>query len=101
MNEWACPTCKAKVPGGERPCHCSKCHHTFWGLKAFDKHRHNFVCIDPHDVPAGDNGRQHTLDHNGAWHWGAPKTVEQWRKAEGARRTHGKHVLNTNASGAR
>jgi len=30
--------------GGHGTCHCAKCHRTFTGLTAFDKHRKNGVC---------------------------------------------------------
>ncbi|WP_456236505.1 FDXHR family putative zinc-binding protein [Actinomyces culturomici] len=85
MNAWACPTCRARVPGGEAPCHCSACHQTFHGLAAFDRHRRGLACCEPARVEPSRNGSRFHLDGRGVWRWGRVRTPDDYEAARARR----------------
>lgn len=82
MNTWTCPTCRKPIPNRTTYCHCAACHETFTGLTAFDEHRHDFACLDPATIEPRDNGHTFSRDHLGHWHYGTPKTADEWADAE-------------------
>jgi hypothetical protein len=57
--------------GGYGTAHCCRCHHTFSGITAFDKHLNNKACQSPAAVGlvVGQHG-----------YWGSPSEGEHWSK---------------------
>lgn len=76
------PACgKSWVQRGNMSGHCSKCHETFYGMRAFDRHQTHdedgkVVC---HDPASGDRGPWYQ-DAGGQWRHGKPMTAEQKAK---------------------
>ena len=83
-NEWVCPVCATRVPGGEYVCHCGECHRTFAHLSAFDRHRVALSCTDPLHKSEG-RGKGFYVDERGVWHWGQPKTADECARERRAR----------------
>lgn len=50
------PDCKMPTPA---QAHCSVCHRTFGGVRAFDRHRSKGTCVDP--APLG------YIERGGVW----------------------------------
>lgn len=45
-----CPHCGSTAKHGERIGCCSGCKTLFSSMSAFDRHRRNLECLDPHEV---------------------------------------------------
>lgn len=78
---YGCAHCAARW-GGLNTSHCSKCHATFTGLTAFDKHRDGSHarstrhCLPPEKVGLIDAGRAYPC-------WGLPAETD-WLSEIGA-----------------
>lgn len=68
-----CATCAAAW-GGQRTSHCMRCHQTFTGVSAFDRHQAARECREPETVGLVDAGRAYPC-------WGWP-TADDWLERE-------------------
>lgn len=77
-----CPSCKqCWVQHGNASGHCSQCHATFYGERAFNNHQlHDRAdggptCIDPMERAVTTERPGYFLDAEGQWHFGDLETA--------------------------
>ena len=63
MSEVLHPKCGKTYTNNNTVGHCAACCETFFGLRAFDKHRRGAMCNVTNDA-------LFWLDDRGRWHWG-------------------------------